>query len=43
MQMNVIDHFQSKTLLYLFNSATKTKFMSKLSVVCALVLKASID
>ena len=43
MQTNVIDHFKSKILFYLLNSATKTKIILKLFVVGALVLKASID
>ena len=43
MQMNVIDCFKSKTLFYLFNSATKPTFMQIFSNICAIVLKASMD
>ena len=43
MQINVIDYFKSKVLFYLFNLATKTHIYEKVFVVCALVLKASID
>ena len=43
MQMDVIQYFETEVVLHLFMSATKLTMMQKIVIICAIVLKMSIN